>query len=206
VFIGYSEHVNVMLIVSRAARCSWTAAQRGALRLFDRLKGFSTRLCVGMGLARFVLPLQVAAVCYRRRGNSAEFLLVNTTGGDKWTFPKGAPVDRLSDSLAAKREAKEEAGVAGRIEPRHFHWYIQCKVGVWERQGVQEFVTKAFLLEVEDIRKPHEKRRNPTWFSAAEAKKMLAKGREVKYGRELQVVVDRALDRIRLKRNGTKEP
>ena len=47
-----------------------------------------------MGAARIpqhALPLQVAAVCYRRRGPSVEFLLVNTNGGGKWTFPKGDP-------------------------------------------------------------------------------------------------------------------
>ncbi|HYL13360.1 MAG TPA: NUDIX domain-containing protein [Terriglobales bacterium] len=144
-------------------------------------------------------------MCYRRQGSSAEFLLVNTNGGGKWTFPKGDPDRRLSHSLAAKREALEEAGVAGRIEPRHFHLYIHSKGVFWEPRGVQEFVIKAFLLEVEDIGTPHEPGRNPTWFSAAEAKKMLAKGREVKYGRELQVVIDRALDRIGFERNGTKE-
>ena len=198
-----------MLIPSPSAWCSWTAAQRGALRLFDRLKRFSTHLCACMGshrLARFALPLQVAAVCYRRRGNSAEFLLVSTTGGDKWTFPKGNPVRRLSNSLAAKREALEEAGVAGRIESRYFHWYIHSKGTLWGPRSVQEYVIEAFLLKVKDIRKRHESGRNPTWFSAAEAKRMLAKGREVKYGRELQVVIDRALDRIRIERNGAKEP
>lgn len=191
-----------MLITWPHAWSSWTRARRGALRIYDRLKRVSSRLCSGIGsprLARFVLPLQVAAVCYRRRGNSTEFMLVSTDGGGKWTFPKGNPVRRLSHSLAAKREALEEAGVVGRIEPRHFHLYMHSK------GTVQEYVIKAFLLEVEDIRKRHEAGRHPTWFSAAEAKKMLAKGREVKYGRQLQVVIDRALHRIRFDRNGTGE-
>ena len=38
--------------------------------------------------------------------------------------------------------------------------------------------------------------RNPTWFDALEARKMLAKGREVKYAAELQAVIDRALECI----------
>jgi hypothetical protein len=38
--------------------------------------------------------------------------------------------------------------------------------------------------------------RNPTWFSPDEARKILAKGREVKYARELQVVIDRAVEEI----------
>jgi 8-oxo-dGTP pyrophosphatase MutT (NUDIX family) len=71
-------------------------------------------------MARF-LPLQVAAVCYRRRGDSVEFLLVNTSGGDKRTFPKGATERRLSHRQAAERKALEEAGAVGVIEPRHFH-------------------------------------------------------------------------------------
>ena len=33
---------------------------------------------------RFALPLQVAAVCYRRVNSHAEFLLVHTNGGNKW--------------------------------------------------------------------------------------------------------------------------
>jgi hypothetical protein len=51
-------------------------------------------------------------------------------------------------------------------------------------------------LEVEQLESASEPMRNPTWFSADEAKKTLAKGREVKYARELQAVVDRALEQI----------
>ena len=151
-------------------------------------------------LTRFALPLQVAAVCYRWRGASTEFLLVNTNGGNKWTFPKGDPDRHLSHSQAAAREALEEAGVAGRVEPRHFHLYIHSKGVFWQPRGVQEFVIKAFLLEVQQVRAPSEPQRNPTWFSPEGAKEALAKGREVKYGRELKDVIDRALHRIRLQR------
>ena len=142
------------------------------------------------------LPLQVAAVCYRRRGHAVEFLLVNTNGGSKWTFPKGCTDTRLSHSQAAAREALEEAGAVGVIEPRHFHLYIHSKGVFWQQSGVQEFVVKAFLMEVTSTRTPGESMRNPTWCSAAEARKILAKGREVKYASELQEVIERALKRI----------
>lgn len=145
---------------------------------------------------RFALPLQVAAVCYRRRGSSVEFLLVNTNGGGKWTFPKGDPEASLSHSQAAEREAWEEAGVRGTIEPRHFHLYLHSKGVFWKPPGVQEFVVKAFLLAVEQDGKPDEPMRNPTWFAPEEAKKTLAKGREIKYARELQAVIDRAMEQI----------
>ena len=147
-------------------------------------------------LSRFALPLQVAAVCYRRQGQSIEFLLVNTNGGGKWTFPKGDPEPAMSHSQAAEREASEEAGVRGHIEPRHFHLYLHSKGVFWKPPGVREFVIKAFLLEVERQDNAPEMTRNPTWFNPDEAKKILAKGREVKYARELQAVVDRALEHL----------
>ena len=142
------------------------------------------------------LPLQVAAVCYRLQGAEVEFLLVNTNGGNTWTFPKGSPDSRLSHSQAAEREAAEEGGAVGTIEPRHFHLYIHSKGVFWQPGGVQEFVVKAFLLEVHQMRRPEEPLRRPTWVSPEEARLMLAKGREVKYAHELQAVIDRALERI----------
>src|SRR6201987_4650115 len=151
-----------------------------------------------MGSSRVAksLPLQVAAVCYRRRGTAIEFLLVNTNGGNKWTFPKGSTDPRLSPSQAAEREAAEEAGAIGTIEPRLFHLYIHSKGVFWQPGGVQEYVVKAFLMEVQQTRDSHEDGRHPTWFTAKEARAILAKGREVKYARELQAVVDRALEHI----------
>ena len=145
---------------------------------------------------RFALPLQVAAVCYRRVNSHAEFLLVHTNGGNKWTFPKGAPDPRLSHSQAAEREAKEEAGAIGTIEPRHFHMYVHSKGVFWQQGGVQEYAVKAFLMDVRHTRRPEEDRRDPTWFDAEKARVVLAKGREVKYARELQAVIDRALEHI----------
>jgi 8-oxo-dGTP pyrophosphatase MutT (NUDIX family) len=151
-----------------------------------------------MGSARVSksLPLQVAAVCFRRQGAAVEFLLVNTNGGNKWTFPKGSTDARLSHSQAAEREAGEEAGALGTIEPRHFHLYIHSKGVFWQPGGVQEFVVKAFLMEVREVRPADEPMRHPTWFSPDEAKRRLAKGREVKYAREMEVVIDRALERL----------
>ncbi|MGB7600285.1 MAG: NUDIX domain-containing protein [Candidatus Sulfotelmatobacter sp.] len=142
------------------------------------------------------LPLQVAAVCFRRQSAEVEFLLVNTNGGNKWTFPKGSTDAHLSHSQAAEREAAEEAGALGTIEPRHFHLYIHSKGVFWQPGGVQEFVVKAFLMEVHQMRRTDEPMRNPTWFAAEDARRRLAKGREVKYARELEAVIDRAIERI----------
>ena len=147
---------------------------------------------------RFALPLQVAAICYRRKGQAVEFLLVNTNGGGKWTFPKGDPERSMSHSQAAEQEAWEEAGARGNIEPRHFHLYLHSKGVFWKAPGIREYVVKAFLLEVEEVLPSPEPERNPTWFTADETRKILAKGREVKYAREIQAVVDRALEQLGL--------
>src|SRR5215468_7652238 len=149
---------------------------------------------------RSALPLQVAAVCYRRANAHPEFLLVKTNGGNKWTFPKGAPDSRLSHSQAAEREAEEEAGAFGVVEPRHFHMYLHSKGVFWQPGGVQEYVVKAFLMEVTQTRRPHEDYRDPSWFGPDQARAILAKGREVKYARELQAVIDRALEHIHTER------
>src|SRR5215469_4618204 len=147
-------------------------------------------------VSRGFLPLQVAAVCYRRSGTSFEFLLVNTSGGDRWIFPKGATARRLSDSKAAAREALEEAGAVGVIEPQHFHLYLQPKGGSRLRNGIQEFVVKAFLLEVRHTQAAQEQNRNPTWFSVDDARSALAMGRDAKYAAELRTVIDRAVERL----------
>jgi hypothetical protein len=65
---------------------------------------------------------------------------------------------------------------------------------------VREYVVKAFLMEVEDIFPLHEPERNPTWFSPEEARRALAKGREVKYAAEKQAVIDRALEYLQAAR------
>ena len=151
-----------------------------------------------MGSARF-LPLQVAAVCYRKSGSTFEFLLVKTTGGDRWIFPKGATARRLSHSEAAEREAFEEAGAVGAIEPKHFHLYLQPKGDLRARHGIEEFVVKAFLLEVHHTQAPEEQDREPTWFSVEDARSALSLGREEQYAAELRAAIDRAVERLAAK-------
>ena len=125
---------------------------------------------------------------------------MNTNGGGKWTFPKGTPEPSISHSQAAEQEAWEEAGARGHIEPQHFHLYIHSKGVFWKPPGVREYVVKAFLMEVFDTFPAHEPERNPTWFFPEEARKALAKGREVKYAAEKQAVIDRALESLQVAR------
>ena len=144
---------------------------------------------------------QVAAVCYRVRGSEIEFLLVQTRGG-RWTFPKGSAERGLTHAQAAALEAFEEAGVHGRMEEASFTRYVRRKgagnsdAGSSSRPGDKELAINAHLCEVTRLDPPQEFDRDPTWFSAAKAKRRLREGRKPDYGAELARVVDRAVTRI----------
>jgi 8-oxo-dGTP pyrophosphatase MutT (NUDIX family) len=146
---------------------------------------------------------QVAAVCYRVRGSTIEFLLVRT-GSGHWTFPKGSAEPGLTHAQAAALEAFEEAGVHGRMEEASFARYIRRKGGrtrnsarSGERSAVKEIAIQAHLCEVSRLDPPQERNRNPTWFSADKAKQRLREDRTRDYGAELTRAVDRAVTRIR---------
>jgi len=135
---------------------------------------------------------KVAAVCYRQRGTSIEFLLVNTDSG-RWTFPKGTVEAHLGPRESAALEAIEEAGAVGRISDEHFCIYLYAKRSC-RRDNDKELEVAAFLLQVQETVEPEEGHRNPTWFSVGETKVRLAQKRPVRYQRELIRVVDHAVD------------
>jgi|SRR5215469_8052109 len=152
-------------------------------RFFAGFEGLSSRAS---------LPVQVAAVCFRRRESSLEFLLVKTSSG-KWTFPKG----RLNPSISAREsavcEAREEAGAAGRIAERHFGSYIDTKGTLGHDSGSREVRIFTYLLEVYSTVAPEEEGRCPTWYGAREAKKRLAQGRDSARAKTIMRVVDSAV-------------
>ena len=141
---------------------------------------------------------QAAAICYRRIGDHIEFLLVGTNRG-KWTFPKGY-INGYSDREAALREALEEAGAVGDMAQEPLCSYLHSKGVFWK--GEQEFLVRAFLMEVLFTVLPAEDLRNPTWFDAAEAKQKLTQGRELKYQKELETLLDKAVGQIRENQTG----
>jgi len=143
---------------------------------------------------------QVAAVCYRVRGDGIQFLLVRTRGGGRWTFPKGGVEPGLTYAQSAALEAFEEAGVHGRMEDIAFARYYRRPRGRARdtaRSDARELTVRAHLCEVLRLGPPQESNRNPTWFSAEKAKRRLRQERSQECGTELTRVVDRALVRIR---------
>jgi 8-oxo-dGTP pyrophosphatase MutT (NUDIX family) len=128
--------------------------------------------------SKFLAPMsgatsQVAAIPIRWTGGRPEILLVTTRTTGRWTVPKGWP---LADSLGAEcaaREAFEEAGVRGHVEPYSlgiFEYWKRAKAG---RVFLQ---VTAFALHVEDVAWdwPERKERKRAWFSPDVACKLVA--------------------------------
>jgi 8-oxo-dGTP pyrophosphatase MutT (NUDIX family) len=124
----------------------------------------------------------------RREAGGVEFLLVRTSNGARWTFPKGGVEPGESMSHAAAREAREEAGVTGRVgsEPLGVYRYAPS------RHGSDEVT--AFLLEVTHLGLGGEPGREPTWLGFEAARSRLAQGRETGYGEAMERIL-RAAER-----------
>jgi len=67
----------------------------------------------------FVAPAsverQVGVIPYARVGDQITYLLITSRGTGKWIFPKGNLPDAADPREFAEVEAREEAGVAGRV-------------------------------------------------------------------------------------------
>jgi 8-oxo-dGTP pyrophosphatase MutT (NUDIX family) len=138
--------------------------------------------------------VHVAAVCYRVRGGEPEFLLVRTRNGH-WTFPKGKVDQDATNAHAAAREAYEEAGVRGSVEPIPFYSYRHCKPRQLGSRR-QVVLVDAHLCKVKHLAPPLEEYRDPTWFSVPKAKRRLQKSRPPEFAAEVISVIDRATERI----------
>ncbi len=109
---------------------------------------------------------KVAAVCCRPVSNGdVMFLLVRSRGGNRWTFPKGTvePTD-VSPAAAAAREALEEAGAVGVIDPVPLGVYRKVVPARKFLQAGDEEEVQAWLHLFTGIRGAGEPGRRPTWF------------------------------------------
>jgi len=112
---------------------------------------------------------QVAALPLRLAKNGAiEILLVTSRDSGRWIIPKGWTSKRLRDRKAAAREAREEAGVKGKIlrEAIGTYRYIKRELG----DGVLVEV-RVFLLKVSKRCKrwPEKRARRRAWFDIEDA-------------------------------------
>jgi len=136
-----------------------------------------------------------AAVPYKGAGDNLRFLVVRTSGGEYWTFPKGRkPSKNEKGWEAASREAREEAGVGDSID-RH----AVCAYRFPASDACEDYVVKAYVLSVEEerlARRGRDAKREIVWASPGKTRELLAEGRSQRYSEEHAKVVEAAIKRI----------
>ena len=112
---------------------------------------------------------QVAALPVREINKDLlQILLVTSRDTGRWVIPKGWPSKRLDDAVAACREARQEAGVIGRIASKPIGSYQYCKK---EKDGSHLIEVAVYLLFVEKQKKrwPEKVERQRAWFDVQSA-------------------------------------
>ena len=112
---------------------------------------------------------QVAALPLRLAKDGAlEILLVTSRDTGRWIIPKGWPSKRLKDRKAAAREAREEAGVKGKVFRKAIGSYRYIKR---ELDNGVLIEVRVFLLKVSKRYKrwPEKHERRRAWFGIYDA-------------------------------------
>lgn len=113
---------------------------------------------------------QIGALPLRKlRGGGFEVLLVSSRETRRWVIPKGWPVKRLSDPKAAAREARQEAGVTGKMNNLPIGSYRYRKK---MRDGIVRVVdVYVYVLWVKKQRKNWREKdvRIRVWFTQSDA-------------------------------------
>lgn len=134
---------------------------------------------------------QTAAIPFRHHpSRGLELLLVTSSSGDKWVFPKGSIEGGATGERQAAVECYEEAGVVGVVMGPPFGSFRYLKN---ERPRMVE----VFLLEVLEVLRdyPERHRRLRRWCTAEEALRL--------HGRtEADEVLRHAVDLL----TGTRQP
>ena len=129
-------------------------------------------------------PRQAAAIPFRHREGAVEICLITTVQAGRWTVPKGfiEPGDTAPET--AVKEAREEAGVHGRVVGGPVGYYDIAKQGDRYRVAV-------YLMHVDRVDDAWEEQsfRQRRWTSVRRAAKLLA-------GRPVEAVFRQALTRI----------
>jgi phosphohistidine phosphatase len=127
---------------------------------------------------------QACAVPYRWRGGELEFCLVTSSRKGRWGFPKGIVDPGESLRQTAIKEAREEAGLRGRVEGRLLGHYTYSKWGC-------TLTVAAYLMRVVHESETWEEARwrQRRWFRPGKAR--------AKIGRQGQAeLLQTALDRL----------
>jgi 8-oxo-dGTP pyrophosphatase MutT (NUDIX family) len=111
---------------------------------------------------------QVAALPVRRIKGKTEVLLVTSRDTGRWIIPKGWHAKGLKGHESAAREAKQEAGVEGKIDPKAIGHFRYVKT---ERSDQGAVDVTVFLLSVRKVLKRWREaaQRERAWFPIDDA-------------------------------------
>lgn len=113
---------------------------------------------------------QMAALCYRREGDSLQVLLITSLDTGRWIIPKGWPIPGRDAVEGAVAEAWQEAGVVparvDRAPLGSFRYRKRFKGG-----AEAPTATKVFPVEVASLAAdfPQKERRRREWVKPEEA-------------------------------------
>lgn len=127
---------------------------------------------------------QSGVVPYKKKKGEVQILLIRTTHGNNWGFPKGGVEKGMTPLDSALKEAMEEGGVLGK--PKDFidiMKYVKGKTG--RAQNVEWFIMKV-KQELDEYDEAGMRERK--WFSAEKAMK--------KVDKKLRPILAQALDII----------
>lgn len=132
---------------------------------------------------------QVGALAYRVDGGASQFLLVTSRRTGRWITPKGGTVEGLGPVGSAALEAREEAGVHGKVGER--------PLGVWRTRKIVRGRTRPLLVDVYPLRAeslsdtwPEMTQRQRRWASEAEALELVK-------DRDLRAMISAIADALR---------
>lgn len=113
---------------------------------------------------------QVAALVWRMHNGQLQIMLITSRGTGRWVMPKGWPQKGYTFAQTAGREAFEEAGVRGEIDPIVFGSYE------YEKDDMEESEISVFTVYIYPLKFSHQSedwpekdQRDFAWFSPDEA-------------------------------------
>lgn len=112
---------------------------------------------------------QFGALCWRRKDDEVQVLLITSRRRKRWVLPKGWPMDGATPAEAALTEAWEEAGVEGAAKPVCLGIYSYDKE--LDDDTVMPCVVAVFPVKVKELADmwPEKPERQRKWVAPKKA-------------------------------------
>lgn len=115
---------------------------------------------------------QLGGLCWRKKNDRVQILLITSRETGRWVLPKGWPMADRSNEKAVAIEAWEEAGATGRVGPQIGQYqYDKIQFRATDRQVMVPCRVDVHAMRITDLSKryPERKQRRRKWFDLAVA-------------------------------------